>query len=649
MNGVPWSWLLALGSLAADPAGATGRWVWVSGLVLGLLAGLWWLRSPAARRSARTFWEYRRPGRLARGYLGVIQPGVALRPEENQRCQHMLVEARTPAEVAERYVQPNLLLDAHEGVSVVMFDLGAEAPADLRPLLPAFVPGHDVQVFAPYEPFTLHFPLLAGIRSEDDAAGLAAALIPGSAAGAPLALRAERALLEGLLLDGGLRSGGLGDLLALARAGPDALSVHLAQAARPARQRTHLYFSLRHEQQTSLASALARTLAAFGDGAVDRATRSAERPGAELDLAGALTRPAAVYLRLPPAVAGTESGRALLRALRHTVLRTLRQAGTQTGGAPPQHVSVYLPGPLEGDTPLPDLAPDLAALRLTRVACHLVRRPDPSPRARPETGLVGHTLRLGAPPHRPAELWLADGRHTRVWLPGPRERRLGPVSNPLFGAWRRLRAVAAPEGLDLTRDLVLRHQLADRAERVARTPGGQDAKLLEAAFLEWIDRRIHAGPSGAPQDAPQAQAERWVGQGWLASAGPHAPPVLTRGGLELLGPDRERAWAALPPTVLPAPSPLPPRPEPQDQEVENPVLARHSRLLALLAQHRDLTPAQFVALTDLPETTVRRDLGILEASGQVRSTRTAGKRYFRLVSAQGAEDRNDAATRQHDD
>ena len=292
----------------AAATGSQGRttlsaWPLVLPMVLGLVlvalaalaGGLWW----TSRRLIRTssFGDYLRSDRPARGYLGVTRTGAALRPGESRRCQHVLVVSDHPGEVARRYVQPNLLLDAHDGVSVVVFDLYAEAlsgggprvsgssgqgqgtvdEADLRPLLSLFASGHDVQVFDPFGAATLRYPLLEDVQTPEATKAVAAVLLadPAWTAATPSESGAGQALLEGLLL--GARQqpfASLRDILTLVQGGPDVLSAHLARAEKAARQRTHLYFSLRQEQQGAVAERLARTLAVFADPVLDAATRS---------------------------------------------------------------------------------------------------------------------------------------------------------------------------------------------------------------------------------------------------------------------------------------------------------------------------------------------------------------------------------------
>ncbi|WP_165795411.1 helix-turn-helix domain-containing protein [Deinococcus koreensis] len=643
-------------------AGPAGWWLLSAGGGAALAAGLWWTITAGRRRSA--LGDYLRPDRPARGYLGVTRSGAALRPDESRRCQHVLVTGR-PAEVARRYLQPNLLLDAHDGVSVVIFDVSGAAStdaADLRPLLVPFTARHDVQVFAPFEAFTLRFPLLDGLGSAEEAAGLATALLGAPESDPSPEHRAQSALLEGLLLDAAARQGSLQQLLNLVQAGPDALGAHLARAEKGTRQRTHLYFSLRHEQQVGVAQTLTRILALFASDDLDRATSAGgtRRPGDGLDVGRALSGPVAIYLRLPAETGQSESGRALVRALQHVVLHDLLRAGSRLGGAPPQHVSVYLPLAGDADGQLPELPALLAPLRLTRVACHLPTLPPSAVPFGLDAALFGHTLTLGREVPSPGELRLADGRVSAVWLPALSERRAGRARNPLFEGARQTLTPASPQGLELTRDLVLQRLLSWRAAQVVRpalhpgAPPAAEAAIPPVApdpgeLLGWVDEMLatrtpwqsqdqQLRPSGEVPAPSTPQLARWSQAGWLDVPAAGGSPLLTPAGLSLLGESRRAAIEA---RLLPEEAPVPVAPTPPDDPgFDNPVEARQLRLLALLAEHRDLTPAQIVSMTSLPETTVRRDLGVLEESGQVESARVAGKRRYRLRpnEASGAAD-----------
>lgn len=685
--------------------------------ITALAGGRWW----AFRRLAgpSSLGDYLRPDGPARGYLGVTRTGAALRPEESRRCQHVLVVSDQPGEAARRYTQPNLLLDAHDGVSVVLFDLhadvfpedgsieGGQGPvdeADLRPLLTLFAPGHDVQVFDPFGAATLRYPLLQSVQTPEEIEAVAAVLLADPAQTAATSeSRAGQALLGGLLLDAQQQPfASLRTVLALIQGGPDTLSAHLARAGKVARQRTHLYFSLRQEQQVVVAEQLARSLAVFADPALDAAIRSqtsdtqassahpsgyhpSGRPGEELDVASALTRPVAIYLRLPVRTVQTPSGAALLRLLQYTALQDLLRAGTQAGGAPPQHVAVYLRAASAATALLPSLPETLAALRLTRVACTVIQggiqgvmhRPDQAQNQDPgsasgtaDSGLYGHVLTFAAQARDPADLYLADGRRAQVWLPALRERRLGPLTNPLYEGARQ----ALPEstlGLKgLLSDLVLERQLRSRAMQAISQKGTGDLGL--SGLMAWVDALLLAedswhrqgdltGPLKASVLPGDAQAARWTELkwtelNWTAQATPdtatvnttqinitpiNTAPMLSPLGLSLLSEDRRRMLE----TRLPATDSADDMTDdaadrPEDvasPEFENPVEVRQTRLLSLLAKHRDLTPAQFVAMTELPETTVRRDLGVLEENGLVQSARIAGKRRYKLVPKASSE------------
>lgn len=663
-------------------------WPLVLGLSLvvftALAGGLWW----ASRRLARTssFGDYLRSDRPARGYLGVSRKGAALRPEESRRCQHVLVVSDQPGEVARRFIQPNLLLDAHDGVSVVVFDLcadvlpgdsssrngssgsgssgesqGAVGEADLRPLLSLFAPGHDVQVFDPFGAATLRYPLLDDVQTPEAVEAVAAVLLADPAQTTTSEGGAGQALLEGLLLDAQQRPrASLRDILTLIQGGPDVLSAHLARAEKAARQRTHLYFSLRQEQQGAVAEWLARTLAVFADPVLDAAIRSqpsrtqplqtqplqtqpSGRPGEVLGVASALTRPVAVYIRLPMARVQTPSGAALLRLLQHTVLQDLLRAGARAGGAPPQHVAVYLGTAAADMALLPTLPETLAALRLTRVACTVIQRVTQNPGSESGTnapGLYGHVLTFAEQARGPADLYLADGRRARVWLPALHERKIGAVDNPLYEGARQALPESSLGPEELTRDLVLQRQLRSRAMQ-ALSPEGAGALGL-SDLMAWVDALLVAdtswhrrgdliGPLKTSVFPSAAQAARWTELNWTAQATSNTAPMLSQLGLSLLGEERRKMLEAR----FPADDAADP---PGDLgSFENPVEIRQTRLLGLLAEHRDLTPAQLVAMTELPETTVRRDLGILEENGLVQSARVAGKRRYKLVPGESRE------------
>jgi type IV secretory pathway TraG/TraD family ATPase VirD4/DNA-binding MarR family transcriptional regulator len=313
-------------------------------------------------------------GRGGCGYLGLTANGRMLRPLEDLRCQHALVVGGTGAGKTAGYFKPNLLLDAHDGVSAVVFDLKyPDARSGLLEMVPFFGRFHDVQPVLPFEAETLRLPLLAGADDPRVAAEIAALLVPApklETDGAYYA-RAERGLLEALIL-AFRRTGSTSprELLHLVQSGPGDLATFLERSDEEAHRKGRLFFALRADQRAGVLEGLAGRLGLFDDERLDRATTASPNPGENVDLEGLGQRPNLLYLGLPQEEVEGPSGQALLQLLKRAVDRALIRAATRHGGRLPTPVSVYL-DEFAAMGALPNVERNFATMRSRRVAYHV--------------------------------------------------------------------------------------------------------------------------------------------------------------------------------------------------------------------------------------------------------------------------------------
>lgn len=615
--------------------------------------------------------------------MGLGPRGQLLRLAEAERCRHILLHG-SGAEALHRYVAPNLLLDARDRVSAVVVRWAAEGP-DHQPaapelwaaLLAAFVPGHDVQVYHPGAEHSLGWAWLEVAGTPAGAAELAGQMAvrpvhdpgqdpPDQAEALPA--RAARALLEALLLDLTQRAElQPAALLARLRAGRAELAARLSNAGAEVRARATLYFSLRQDSQAAVLHSLATRYAGLEDPNLARASAGddAGNPASQLDLAGVGRRPTLLYLCLPP----DPTGQLLYQRLVHDLSDALHAVADAHGGALPQHVSVYLDG---RPSARPDWAGALAEWGARRAACHLLWR-DGEPHAS-LSGAFGHRLWLPAPAApEPVGLWRRAGAPPLAarW-PRLDEARAGRGPNPLHAAYRQQLGAGPPDLGTLERDLVVRRLLAGRAALLNRPDPPPDPALV--AFARWADALpAHSGLAGWPVTRTPL-VDAWLRRGWLTAPDELGTPSLrvhcTPAGWAQLGPARLARLSAAHPAPLapaevgPVPAPLdlaqttpgggpleapsvqvpassgqeaeaaPEAADPPDGDVpDDPVAERQQRIMDLLSRRGPLTPAQVVAQLELPETTVRRDLNLLEAAGQLSSQRVSGKRRYRLTRA----------------
>jgi len=119
-------------------------------------------------------------GSPQRGYVGLLVPErvgifgsdpVVLRLPERIRCAHCMVVGGPGARKTTGYHKMNLLGDAVDGVSAVVFDLKYPDPVSgFLDCVPIFArEGFDVRLFLRFEEETLALPLIAGVTTVEEA------------------------------------------------------------------------------------------------------------------------------------------------------------------------------------------------------------------------------------------------------------------------------------------------------------------------------------------------------------------------------------------------------------------------------------------------------------------------------------------------
>lgn len=312
-------------------------------------------------------------GDSRQGYLGLLPGGAVLAPPERLRCAHTVVIGGPGAGKSTGYFKPNLLVDALNGVSAVVFDLKYPDPRAgfLDMLAPFHALGRPVQLFVPFEPFSLRLPLLAGAEALEGAAEVAELIVPrplreGSA---DFYRNLERQLLTGLLMATASESQpSLRKVFRLLLKGSAELRRYLTSHPNPEVKETvaHL-FDLEHRVLAGLVAGLAGRLQLFDHPLLDRAT--SPKDGENLDLAKTFSQPGLLYVGLAQEEMGGK-GQVLLQLVKRVLDRALLTVAREHGGVLPVHTSIYL-DEFANLGPLPGAAENFATLRSRRVAYHL--------------------------------------------------------------------------------------------------------------------------------------------------------------------------------------------------------------------------------------------------------------------------------------
>ncbi len=307
------------------------------------------------------------------GYLGLLEGKHVVRLPENARCAHTLVIGGTGAGKTTRYVNPNLLLDARDGVSAVVFDLKYPDPKsgflDTINYFKAW--GRGVYPFTPFDPDSVRMPLIGDVKTVQEALSVAEAFRPSGGkeeeSGA-FYRNSERQLLAGLIL--GIAQGpnpSMKQVFDLLGGGADSLKAF-------AKERPYLksllgtILELRADMLTGIATGLMGDLLPFTNPNLDRATSSGQ--GQLLDLESLCSTPGFLYIGLPQEEIQGGQGQVLLRLIKRVLDKAILSVAGKNGGRLPVHLSIYL-DEFPSFGPIPNIAENLATMRSRRVAYHI--------------------------------------------------------------------------------------------------------------------------------------------------------------------------------------------------------------------------------------------------------------------------------------
>jgi type IV secretion system protein VirD4 len=337
---------------------------------------------PAAKDPGEARWAEKKdlasylidaPGGSPRvGYLGLLESKYLVRPPENLRCAHTLVIGGTGAGKTTRYVNPNLLTDAKEGVSAVVFDLKYPDPkAGFLEAINYFKAwGRAVHPFTPFDPDSVRIPLLGNVKTVQDAMDVAAAFRPagGEETEAAFYRNNERQLLAGLVLGVSqdpdpsmyriyqLLGGGIDELIKYVNARPSLKPI------------LGTLLELRKDNLTGIATGLMGDLQPFLNPNLNRATSAG--PGQTLALEAICQAPGFLYIGIPQEEIQGGQGQVLLRLIKRILDRAILNVCSKNEGRLPVHLSIYL-DEFPSFGALPNIAENLATMRSRRVAYHI--------------------------------------------------------------------------------------------------------------------------------------------------------------------------------------------------------------------------------------------------------------------------------------
>ncbi len=312
----------------------------------------------------------------------VAQPKVKVPFPERVRNGHVAVIGRPGAGKTTAFFLPNLLQDAEQGHTAVVFDFKFPDPfGGLTEALSYYhAQGHRVYTFTPFEPQSMILPLLEGGETREGALSIAEMLVPKpKQSGEEFYRNLEKtiitALVYGLCNDPDLGPPSPRDLLRKLIEGPEKLRAYLGNHKRPevrewAGQIASNLSRMAADKQMGLIMGLVSRLIIFDSPRLNAATATPP-PGAS----GVISlrevfggeKPALLYIGIPQAEIQAGKGQALLQLIKRLIDKAALEVAQKHGGKLPRHAVIYL-DEFPSFGPLPNMMEVLATMRSRRVA-----------------------------------------------------------------------------------------------------------------------------------------------------------------------------------------------------------------------------------------------------------------------------------------
>lgn len=311
------------------------------------------------------------------GYYGMFRAGWGWRmlqlPTTN-RLEHSLVTGAPGTGKTEGYFKPNLLKDAAQGYSAILYDYKYPAMQGGLAAVPSWfsVLGRPVWLYRPFDMDSARVNLMAGGENRYQAKAIATMLIPQDerVSDGTVYRNLARTLLTGLIM-AVVREGrpSFGYLAAISGAGTEAVQAFVEE--RPYLRQLGLgaVLGAAPKMFSGAVDTVSQALDIFRHPAVDRATSVGT--GEMLDLARVFQTPSLLYIGIPESEIQSEGdGQILLQVIKRAIDAAIQAAKEGNGGSTvPVQTNVYLDEwPNFGR--LPGIIRNLATHRSQGVAYH---------------------------------------------------------------------------------------------------------------------------------------------------------------------------------------------------------------------------------------------------------------------------------------
>ena len=322
-------------------------------------------------------------GEKGTGWYGLFE-GKPLRVPPMERRTGTLVVGKPGGGKTTGYFQPNLLLDARDGWSAVVFDLKwldegglMEAGRYYRYF------GRPVYTYTPFAAGSARIALLEGAENPMEASNIADIIVPrGADGGAEFYANLERMLLAGLIwVEGTEGRYSLRHILEVLRQGKEELKAYVE--VRPhLKERIGAVLQTREDIIAGVVAGLAGKLALFENDHLDRSSLPGDDPlrdGGRTAVhrgEGAIpwerffSEPSLLYIGIPQEHLEGGKGTALLWLVKRIMDREIHRAAARNGGTLPTLTSVYL-DEFTAFGKLPGVEDNLKTMRSKGAAFHV--------------------------------------------------------------------------------------------------------------------------------------------------------------------------------------------------------------------------------------------------------------------------------------